>query len=427
MPGLDFAHINDIIKVSNTGWSDFVKISILGDIMCEPSVLNGAKTKNGYDFNPMFKEVSPLLSQADYVIANFESPLAGKAAGYTHSYYVFNAPDEYAKAVKNAGIDLVSTANNHTFDRGMAGLIRTLEVLDRCGVAHTGTYAPGTERKGAHYFEVDGTRFALVAYTYSTNWDDGENDPRDVICEGEYEGTVNLLLNQKASVYLPGVWRGDDKIDKFFKKWIPDEEKRGRIKAWLGKENNYARADDNLKPEEMTPYIEALTSDIKDAKQNADVVIAYPHVGGQFNEKPGAITRYVVDKCIEAGADAVMAGHAHCIHKAEIKEGVPCAYSLGNFSMSPNSSLILKERLPAFGLCVHLYVEDKKIVKTTFSILKAVEKKGKLLVSYPVDVLYDSLKSKKAKVKLLEEVKTIYKTVKGHYPKSNIIKKEYDL
>ena len=177
----------------------------------------------------------------------------------------------------------------------------------------------------------------------------------------------------------------------------------------------------------MAPYIEALAQDIKEAKQNADIVIAYPHVGGQFNATPGAITRYVVDKCVEAGADAVMAGHAHCIHKAEIKDGVPCAYSLGNFSMSPNSSLILKERLPAFGLCVHLYVEDKKIVKITFSILKAVEKKGKLLVSYPVDKLYTSLKSQKAKRELLKEVKTIYKTVKGIYPDSNIIKKEYEL
>ena len=63
-----------------------MKISILGDIMCEPSVLKGAKTKNGYDFNPMFSKVAPLLSEADYVIANFESPLAGEEAGYTRSY-----------------------------------------------------------------------------------------------------------------------------------------------------------------------------------------------------------------------------------------------------------------------------------------------------------------------------------------------------
>ena len=404
-----------------------MKISILGDIMCEPSILNGAKKRFGFDFNPMFENIKPLLSEADYVIANFESPLAGEDAQYTHSYYKFNAPDEYAQAVKNAGINLVSTANNHTFDRGMAGMIRTLKALDEIGLGHTGSYAPGEKREGAYYFEIKGTRFALVAYTYSTNWDDGEGDERNVICEGEYEGTVNLLLDQKASVYLPGVWRGDDKIDNFFKPFIPDEEKRGRIKMWLGKDGNYARADDNLNPQEMAPYMEKLTTDIKEAKENADIVIAYPHVGGQFNEKPGAITRYVVDRCIKAGADAVLAGHSHCIHKAEMKGDVPTAYSLGNFSMSPISSLIVKERLPAYGLCVHLYVEDKKIVKTTFSILKAVEKRGKLLVSYPVDVLYNKLKSKKEREELLCEVKQIYKTIKDCEIDGEIIKKEYDL
>ena len=83
--------------------------------------------------------------------------------------------------------------------------------------------------------------------------------------------------------------------------------------------------------------------------------------------------------------------------------------------------------MPAFGLCVHLYIEDNKIAKTTFSILKAIEKKGKLLVSYPVDVLYNSLKSKKAKALLEDEVKAIYKTVRGIELGENIIQKEYDL
>lgn len=405
-----------------------MKISVIGDIMCEPSILNRAKTKNGgYNFNPMFSHVKGLFDEADYVIANFESPLAGSEVGYTHSYYQFNAPDEYADAVKNAGIDLVSTANNHTFDRGMDGLIRTIRVLDEKGIAHTGTYLPKTQREGAYYFEVGGIRFALVAYTYSTNYENEEGDYRKVLAEGEYEGTVNLLMHQRKSVYLPGVWRGDDAIDKFLKKFIADEEKRGRIKILLGKDGNYARADDNLKENELAPYMEKLQADLREAKNNADIVIAYPHVGGQFNATPGAITRHVVDKCVEAGADAVLAGHSHCIHKAEVRGAVPIAYSLGNFSMSPISSLILKERLPAFGLCVHLYVEDKKIVKSTFSILKAVEKRRKLLTSFPVDELYPTLKTKKERDALIKEVTQIYKTVKGTEPVGDVIKREYEL
>lgn len=403
-----------------------MKISIIGDIMCELTTLKSAKTRKGYDFNPTFSMVKDLFSEADFVIGNLEAPLAGKGAEYTKSFYVFNAPDELADAIKNAGIDLVSTANNHSFDRGMPGLIRTLAVLDEKEILHTGTTAPGDVRQEACYFEVDGVKFAVIAYTYGTNYESDAEDWRNVLCEGEYEGTVNLLKPQTANTYLPGVWRGEDAIDKIFKKIVPDEEKRGWIKIFLGKEAQYPRADDRLDLDEVTPYMNQLKSDIEKAKENADIVIAYPHVGGQFNQKPGAMSRYVLDTCIEAGADAVIAGHSHCVQMAEYKAEKPCFYSLGNFSMSPISSLMLKEVLPAYNLCVHLYIEDKKIVKTTFSILKIVEKRGKLMKSYPVDKLYKDLKSKKQRLALEKDVKYILETVKG-VADDQIIKKEYDL
>ena len=46
-----------------------MKITFIGDIMCEPSVLKGARQKDGsYDFRPMFEKVKPLLAEADYVV-----------------------------------------------------------------------------------------------------------------------------------------------------------------------------------------------------------------------------------------------------------------------------------------------------------------------------------------------------------------------
>ena len=98
---------------------------------------------------------------------------------------------------------------------------------------------------------------------------------------------------------------------------------------------------------------------------------------------------------------------------------------MGNFSMSPNSSLMVPEALPGYGLAVHLYVEDKKIVKTTFSILKAVEKKRKLLVSWPVDELYAELKSEKEKKQLEQDVAKLLVTITGKQPAGNVIAREY--
>ena len=107
-----------------------MKLTVLGDIMCELSVLKAAKKGKTYDFNWCFDGVRDLLKKSDYRICNLETPMAGEEAGYSKNFICFNAPDTYADAIKNAGFDLVATANNHTFDRGYDGLVRTIQVLD---------------------------------------------------------------------------------------------------------------------------------------------------------------------------------------------------------------------------------------------------------------------------------------------------------
>ena len=48
-------------------------------------------------------------------------------------------------------------------------MLRTLEVLDKVGLPHTGSFDPEKGREEAYYFERDGIKFAVVAYTYTTN------------------------------------------------------------------------------------------------------------------------------------------------------------------------------------------------------------------------------------------------------------------
>ena len=148
-----------------------MKLTILGDIMAERPVLQAAKCRCGkYKLGGVFDPSRKLLAESDYIIGNLETPLAGEEAVYSQNHVCFNAPDEYVDALLDAGIKLVSTTNNHTFDRGYAGMERTIKVLDEKGLPHTGTFLPGTERQEAYYFEQDGTKFAVIAYTYGTNY-----------------------------------------------------------------------------------------------------------------------------------------------------------------------------------------------------------------------------------------------------------------
>lgn len=132
-------------------------------------------TTKTFDFNPSFEMISSYLKDSDMVIGNIETTFAGPngalakgkqyVAGY-QGYPFFNAPDALAEALANAGFDLLTTANNHSMDSGNPGLIRTLEVIEKYNMDHTGT---GKNEVKPFEFKIKGIRFVLVSYTYGTN------------------------------------------------------------------------------------------------------------------------------------------------------------------------------------------------------------------------------------------------------------------
>ena len=69
-----------------------------------------------YDFTPVFVNVAKHITKADIAISNLETTFAGADRGYT-GYPRFNSPATLGEALKNIGIDIVSTANNHSLDK----------------------------------------------------------------------------------------------------------------------------------------------------------------------------------------------------------------------------------------------------------------------------------------------------------------------
>lgn len=146
-----------------------VKIIFAGDLMGHMPQHNAALQKDGtYDYSPCFRYIKDYVKSADLAILNLEVPLDGKPySGYPQ----FSAPDALAEDARNAGFDIMTTANNHCMDRGKHGLERTLQALDRMGIPHLGTYLD-REHRDAEYpliVDVKGLRIALLTYTYGTN------------------------------------------------------------------------------------------------------------------------------------------------------------------------------------------------------------------------------------------------------------------
>lgn len=147
-----------------------VRIMVVGDIMMHTPVIYAGYEDgtNEYDFSNMFTDMKPIFDEADLVIGNLETPLAGKEKGYS-GYPRFNAPDELAFALKEAGFDVLTTANNHSMDKNADGVVHTLDVLDANNLIHTGTFRSQEEKDKSLIIEVDGIKLGLISYTYGTN------------------------------------------------------------------------------------------------------------------------------------------------------------------------------------------------------------------------------------------------------------------
>lgn len=147
---------------------DTITIAVVGDLMCHESQFEDARTASGFDFHRAFAPIQRHLAEADLTFGNLETVTAGPDARFT-GYPAFNTPVEYLDAVRDAGFDVLTTANNHSLDRGAVGIDRTLEALEARGLRHTGSSRTQQERDRPLIVEVKGLRLGVLAYTYGTN------------------------------------------------------------------------------------------------------------------------------------------------------------------------------------------------------------------------------------------------------------------
>lgn len=268
------------------------KLAVVGDIMVHDYQYQEAydPSTGTYDFMHNFQDVKKYFDGYDLVLGNLESTFGGTGRSYS-SYPCFNTPDAFLEAVKDAGFDILTTANNHCMDTGKAGLIRTLDKLDEAGIAHMGTYRSAEDRDKILYQNVNGINFAFLSYTYGTN---------GIAVPDAY--LVNLI----------------------------DEDQ--------------------------------MVSDIKKAREHADVVVVMPHMGNEYETYPKEVFQKWADLMILSGADIILASHPHVLQRMEYRkidhgdgehDGF-IIYSLGNFISSQttpprNASIILHLTVEQLG------------------------------------------------------------------------------
>lgn len=160
----------DLEPIENTPKSTTINMALTGDIMCHNTIYNDAYSSSSftYDFSYIFENVKYYLQTPDITVGNLETTFAGNAKGYS-SYPTFNTPENLAYTLKKLGFDVLSTANNHCYDTGYAGVESTINYLDDADISHTGTYKSEDDQNTILIKNVKGIKMAFLSFTYGTN------------------------------------------------------------------------------------------------------------------------------------------------------------------------------------------------------------------------------------------------------------------
>lgn len=303
-----------ILETSAINKTSTITINAIGDVMAHTPQLNAQldpKT-NTYSFDNNYKYVSNYIKEADLSIANLETTLAGDSIPYS-SYPTFNTPDALADALKNAGIDIVSTINNHSFDKGDLGVERTLDILKSRNLSTIGTIL-SVDEENYLIKEINGISLGITSFSY-----------------GE------LKENTK---FLNGIRVSDKSKDKL---------------------NVFDSSDVNK-------AYNTINNTLKDIS-HTDIQILVIHWGDEYRRIPNQFQHDLAQKLSDGGVDIIIGSHPHVVQPVEIIKSTDesnetlVIYSLGNFISNQRREL-LGTPFTEDGLMVN--IEITKDVDKTF-------------------------------------------------------------
>lgn len=297
---------NNISILDTNENSDFKSTSInltaVGDVMAHSPQLKAQydSNSNTYSFDNNFKYIKKYIETSDLSIANLETTLAGEDIGYS-SYPTFNTPDAIASALKNTGFDIISTINNHTFDKGSHGFDRTLSVLKELNFETVGTKS-NVYDDDYIIKDINGIKLGITSYSYG-----------DIINSDKYLNGIKISdeCKERANIF------SSSNVNDAF----------NTINNTISKLND------------------------------TDMQILIIHWGNEYQRVPSKFQSELAQLLSDAGVDIIIGSHPHVVQPVEMIKSSDgsnetlIVYSLGN--------LISNQRKETLG---NSYTEDGLII-----------------------------------------------------------------
>lgn len=262
-------------------------ILFTGDlILLQEQVKRGYNSaEENYNYDDIFEYTNRYIQKSDLSIGVLEGPMAGGEVGYTNSDFndnieiKLNFPDQFGKAIKKSGFDMVTVANNHILDKGIDGATRTVNELRKLGIAYSGFYENDADKNNANIIEKEDLKIGVLSYTYGMNY-----------------------------------WSESEAV------------KQSNVPVIVSKESEHFE------------YVKSkVLEDFRKVKEkNPDTIIVLPHYGTQFSHDVDEFQNTWNKIFLEAGADIIIGDHSHSVQPIEItknsdNEDAIIVNSLGNF------------------------------------------------------------------------------------------------
>lgn len=249
------------------------ELTIVGDFLYEEPYYESLR--NGDSNDLYFSRVKKFFSDDDLSIGNMEVVITDGTMELSGVGYSFCAPTFVGDQVIGLGMDVMSTSNNHSNDRGLAGRVSTYNYFkDNSLILPVGTYDE-TRDVTKNIIEKNNIKFGFLSYTYGTNV------------------TVPSDLR-----YSLGLYRDPD---------------TGII---------------------TQEYLDLIKNEVNILRDKVDLLIVMVHWGDEFTFTPNNEQEFLANYFNELGVDIVIGNHSHCIQPIKWIHGnhdTLVYYSLGNF------------------------------------------------------------------------------------------------
>lgn len=261
--------VENNIYTKDAADTELVTIAFAGDILFDDRyAVMASVTQHGGDITyGIDPDLISEMRSADIMMLNNEFPYSDRGEPLEDKQYTFRARPSAASYLNELGVDIVSLANNHAYDYGETAFLDTLATLENEGIVHVGAGRNLQEARQPVCYIINNIKIAFVSATQIERLDNPDT-------KGATDSAAGVFR----------CWNGDNLLET-----------------------------------------------VREAREDNDFVIVYLHWGTENETAIHWAQEKQAAEVVEAGADLIIGAHPHCLQQISVVQGVPVAYSLGNF------------------------------------------------------------------------------------------------